>query len=186
MAIINTRERLCLGPEDGYHITVDREFGEGFGVTIWRANHGMSGLGVIREEEKANAIAQYLYENLAPEYEAERLRQQESFAKYMAEEAKKPKPKPPRVPKNAPKIIALECPECNALIRFEDVSDERVYECNNCGTSGAGEDAQRCEQCNKFAAKVSDTSCPECGAAMDDAKTAQAQKATNGELIKIG
>lgn len=65
-----------------------------------------------------------------------------------------------------------------------EVSDDRVYECGECGTKGAGSDARQCEQCHKFAGKISDTSCPECEAPMDDAETVQAQRATNGELVK--
>lgn len=177
---------LTLGNESDFHITADREFGgEGFGVTIWRGNHGTAVLGVIREESKAKAIATYLYEQLEPEYQAERTRQAKHIAKWESEQAKKPKPKPPKILKNAPKVRVLVCLECEALIPPDEVSDERVYECNTCGTTGTGEDGRRCEQCNKFTAKMSDTSCPECGAAMDDAEAAEAQQATNGELIKV-
>lgn len=178
---------LTLGDENGFHVTVElAAFSEdGFSITIWRRNSGSGGLGVIREQEKAERIARYLYENLLPEYEAERIRLQESIGRHSAEMAKRPKPKPLKIPKNAPKIDVLECPECYALILPDEVSDERVYECGECGTTGAGSDARQCDQCHKFTAKISDTSCPECDGPMDDAETVQAQRATNKTLVKV-
>lgn len=181
-----TRNILVLGEENGFHITVTNAgFDEGFNVTIWRRNHGTAGFGAIREQEKAERIARFLYDELQPEYEAERKRHKKLAERHNAEMAKRPKPRPVKVLKNAPKIDVLICPECNALIPLDEVSDERVYECGECGTSGTGEDARRCDQCNKFTAKVSDTSCPECDAAMDDAEKTQAQRATDGTLIQV-
>ncbi len=174
-----------FGDENDWHITAGRVFGEdGFEVTIWRGNHGTSGLGVIRDEGKAREIAEYLYNRLLPEYEAERARQKEKYKEFTAELLARPKPKPPRVKKNAPKVDVFECPECQELIAPEDVRDDRVYECGECGTKSTGDDGRRCGQCNKFAAKISDTSCPECDGPMDDAETVQAQQATDGTWVK--
>jgi hypothetical protein len=176
-----------FGNSEGFHITVREAFGsEGFEITIWMRNSGGGGLPVIRTQEKAVRIAEFLYDSLLPEFEAQWQRQQADIKLMMEEMAKRPKPKPVKIPKNAPIINVLECPSCNDLILPEDVGDERVYECNNCGTTGTGDDGRRCEQCNKFAAKISDTSCPECDGPMDDAETVEAQRATNGSLFKKG
>lgn len=180
-----SRRIKLLGDEEGFHITVDRDFNsEGFSIAIWKRNHGTAGFN-IQEESKAVAMAEYLYENLLPEYEAQELRHKEWMKKFDEEQAKKPKPKPPHIPKNAPKIDVLICPQCDALIPPDEVSDERVYECSTCSTTGTGEDGRRCEQCNKFTAKISDTSCPECDGPMDDAEKTQAQRATNKELVRV-
>jgi hypothetical protein len=174
------------GDENGFSVTVEQEFsGTGFQVTVWRRNHGMGGFPVIRQESKARSVAGYLYETLLDEYEAEQARQKEEYKKFKAEVAARPKPKPIKIPKNAPKVDVLECPECDALIPSDEVSGERVYECGECGTKGAGSDARQCEQCHKFCAKISDTSCPECDGPMDGAETVQAQKATNDEWVKV-
>lgn len=182
---MNDDKTTTYGDVEGFHVTVRPAFGgDGYELTIWRRNHGSAGFS-IANREKAERIALSLYEELLPEHvEQERL-QKIATQKLMDELAKRPKPKPLKIPKNAPKIDVLECPECNDLIPPDEVSDERVYECNECGTSGAGDDARRCDQCNKFTAKVSDTSCPECSAAMDDAETVQAQRATNKTLVKV-
>lgn len=189
MAKLDVSDRYIAfhGKEDGYHITVEPEYGRdgSFNVTIWQRNQGMSGLGTIHSKDKAIALAAYLYNQLLPEYEVERAYQEQEYAKFEAEIAKRPKPKPPKIPKNAPIVDVLECSECNALIPPDEVSDEHVYECNTCSTTGTGDDGRQCEQCHKFTAKLSDTSCPECGAAMDEAETVQAQKATNGEWIQV-
>ncbi|MEK6281849.1 MAG: hypothetical protein AABN95_15965 [Acidobacteriota bacterium] len=173
------KETTIYGDEEGFHLTVRPSFGgDGFELTVWRRNHGTAGFTVFGRE-KAERLAAFLYEELLPEYNHQERQQKIEVQKIMNELAARPKPKPVRVAKNAPKIDVLICPECSELIPLEDVSDERVYECGECGTSGAGDDARRCDQCNKFTAKVSETSCPECGGAMDDAEKAQAQRATD-------
>ena len=176
-----------FGEEGTFHIDVEPEFAsEGkFVITIWPSGHGVSLVPVVRSAKTATSLAQHLYEVLLPEFLAEKERMKEWMRKFDEEQAARPKPKPVKVAKNAPKIDVLVCPECSELILPDDVSDERVYECGECGTSGAGEEARRCDQCNKFTAKVSETSCPECGAAMDDAEKTQAQQATNKELVRV-
>jgi predicted RNA-binding Zn-ribbon protein involved in translation (DUF1610 family) len=180
----NDKKTTVYGNEEGFHVTVRPAFGSyGYEVTVWNRNSGSGGLPAFTDRDKAERVAAFLYEQLLPEYEEQQRYQKESIEKFMAEQAKKPKPL--KIPKNAPRVKVLECPECNKLIPPDDVSDERVYECNNCGTTGTGEDGRRCDQCHKFTAKVSDTSCPECGAAMDDAEEVEAQRATNGTLVKV-
>jgi hypothetical protein len=179
------------GDEEGFHITVGREYsGSGFTVMVWHGNRGTSGLETIRDYSKARAMAEYLYENLLPEYEAEQKRRKERLAKFLAEMDARPKPKPPRIPKNAPILDVLECPDCNELILPDEVrgplDDGRVYECGECGTRATGPEGRQCEQCHKFTAKLSDTSCPKCEAPMDDQETVQAQRATNKKLVKVG
>lgn len=179
-------KRFVVGDETGFHVEVRPEFAEDiFVVIIWPTNHGVTLTPSIRNYETAVTLATHLYEVLLPERIAEQERHAEMHRKFNAEMAARPKPKPVRVPKNAPKLDVLVCSECDALIPPDEVSDERVYECQMCGTSGNGEDARRCEQCNKFTAKVADTSCPECGAAMDEAESAQAQRATNKTLVRV-
>lgn len=58
------------------------------------------------------------------------------------------------------------CSECDEA--FEDDADfVRLYECGECGNIFSYEDnySHRCEQCNKFAAKLTDNGCPECNQA---------------------
>lgn len=179
-------EEAVYGDGGDFRVTVRRDHWESdaYNITLWNRNHGTS-FPTIFDEQKANTVAAFLYETLLPHYEEAQRRQAESSEKMMAEIMSRPKPKPPRIPKNAPIITVLECPDCNALTPPDEVSDERVYECNTCGTTGTGDDGRRCDQCNKFTAKLSDTSCPECGAAMDDAEEVQAQRATNKTLVKV-
>ncbi len=60
-------------------------------------------------------------------------------------------------------ITAYLCQSCDTIT---DTPDETLYECNNCGLRfKRGDDdgaTQRCPECNRFAAKVADQSCPNC------------------------
>ncbi|HEY0174453.1 MAG TPA: hypothetical protein VGB98_25780 [Pyrinomonadaceae bacterium] len=179
-------DEVVFGDKSGFHITVSSDpFGEaGYSIMMWKRNQGTAGFPLIRDYDKAIKIAAFLYENLAPEWEVQARAQEELSNRLMAELEARPKPKPPRVKKNAPRIPVLVCPDCDALVPEDEVSDERVYECQQCGTKGTGEEGRRCESCSKFASKISDTSCPECGGAMDDAEKAEAQRATDGTLVR--
>ena len=56
-----------------------------------------------------------------------------------------------------------QCEGCEEI--FEDDADfQRLYECGECGGIFSYEDvgSHRCEQCGKFAAKLTDRGCPEC------------------------
>lgn len=58
-----------------------------------------------------------------------------------------------------------QCAECEAFA--EDESEEKKYECGSCGTeftrdNSADGDSNRCPDCNKFAGKLYDNTCPEC------------------------
>jgi len=63
--------------------------------------------------------------------------------------------------------FTCECSECEA--KFIDTSDAQpLYECSSCGSifteeNSADGGSNRCPDCNKFAAKISDLGCPECG-----------------------
>lgn len=64
--------------------------------------------------------------------------------------------------------MPFECDECEE--RFESNEGlDHLFECNECGTkftsaNGGGPNGNRCEQCNKFAAKLSDYGCSSCEA----------------------
>lgn len=181
---MSREDEIIIGDVENFHITVrqcwtDKETYE---LTIWHRNQGVSGLPSIRDCAKAEAMAAYLYENLLPEYVAGRERQEESFRQFEAELAKRPKPKPVKVPKNAPILPAFLCSQCGELTL--EKNDEPVYECGQCGTTGTGEDGRRCDQCHKFTAKISETSCPQCEAAMDDAEDVHVRQATDGTLVR--
>lgn len=186
MSTNQNRNETRYGDSDDFYVTVRPSFGDyGFEVTVWRRNHGMGGFPPVVDRAKAERIAAFLYEQLLPEHEEKCRYEKEQYKRYEAQQAKRPKPKPLKILKNALKVKVLECPECSALIPRDEVSDERVYECSTCGTTAAGDDGRRCDQCNKFAAKISDTSCPECDAAMDDAEEVEAQRATDNTLVKV-
>lgn len=56
-----------------------------------------------------------------------------------------------------------QCEGCEEI--FEDNGDfQRLYECGECGSIFSYEDvgSHRCEQCGKFAAKLTENGCPEC------------------------
>lgn len=62
-----------------------------------------------------------------------------------------------------------ECPDCEA--KFTDTTDAQpLYECSSCSSTFTEENSadggsNRCPDCNKFAAKIGDLGCPECGQA---------------------
>lgn len=181
-----SREVIRIGTEGGFRVEVASDPWEAdqWSITFWRHNHG-SGLPYsVTGKEKALALGEYLYETLLPEFGATERRQKLDSKRHLAELRSRPKPKPPKIPKKAPILDVVVCGECSRLILPDNVSDERVYECSRCNQVFTGDDARRCEQCNIFTAKISDTSCPECGAAMDDAERGHAQRATNGELVR--
>lgn len=67
---------------------------------------------------------------------------------------------------NAAKVEAWECDSCGALV--EEPGDEPLYECGDCGQRFNRENSytgwnHQCPTCHKFASKLDDVSCPECG-----------------------
>lgn len=177
---------MIIGKHENFRVEVRPSWDdpEQWSITFWNHNHG-SGLPYsLTGEAKAFALGQHLYDQLFPEFVVAEKRQKESMRRFNAEMAARPKRKAPKIAKNAPILNVLICNDCYHLILPDDVSDERVYECSRCNQTTSGDDARRCEQCNIFTVKVSDTSCPECGAAMDDAEKGNAQRATNGELVR--
>jgi predicted RNA-binding Zn-ribbon protein involved in translation (DUF1610 family) len=66
---------------------------------------------------------------------------------------------------NPIQVEGFQCTECGAVM--EEENREPLYECSECGTvfnrnNSADGASHRCPDCNKFAAKLSDSSCPEC------------------------
>ncbi len=63
------------------------------------------------------------------------------------------------------RVEAGECESCG-LSMWEEAGPA-LYECGSCGEvfnrdNSADGDSARCPQCNKFAAKIADESCPQC------------------------
>jgi DNA-directed RNA polymerase subunit RPC12/RpoP len=61
-----------------------------------------------------------------------------------------------------------KCQDCRALTAMDGTDVEPLYECNSCGTmfvksNSADGESHRCPVCNKFASKVTDTGCVDCG-----------------------
>jgi len=58
------------------------------------------------------------------------------------------------------------CPDCGEVKEDSTTS----YECGNCGEEFTLEDegTHRCPSCGKFAAKVSDNACPDCGTDLEE------------------
>lgn len=179
------RDTFNIGDESSFHITVHPSFGNSdcYDITIWPSNHGSTVQPEIRDRNKAIRIAQFLYDELLPEHVTKQERHRANIQKFEAEQAAKPKPKPARVLKNAPVFEVLICSECNEPFEEGNIG-EQVYECSNCGTKGVGDDARRCSDCNKFTAKISDVSCPECEneIEVDDCERKKAQRDTSGAI----
>lgn len=66
---------------------------------------------------------------------------------------------------NPDTVARYRCVECGAVM--EEACKEPLYECGECFTLFVRENSadgvsNRCLYCDKFARKLSDTSCPEC------------------------
>lgn len=64
-------------------------------------------------------------------------------------------------------VTVYICVECEH--ESEEVNEDKLYECGECSTkfsasNGGGRYGNRCESCNKFAAKVADRCCEDCEA----------------------
>lgn len=66
--------------------------------------------------------------------------------------------------------VAYRCSDCDGEYSEEDADQGQgpLYECGECGTRFTRDDSadgnsNRCPDCNRFAAKVADLACPECG-----------------------
>lgn len=69
---------------------------------------------------------------------------------------------------------ALKCTSCDHLCREEEV-ESPLYSCDNCGTEYDRDGSMdgmsnRCPECNRFGAKLSDWACPDC---------------SEGEMVKV-
>lgn len=80
-------------------------------------------------------------------------------------------------------LLKEACPDCGHTDDEEAFFEEKAYECSQCGQTGVGEEGKRCSSCNRFAAKVSDMSCPECQAAIDELDEVTGIE-VDGEFIK--
>jgi hypothetical protein len=84
-------------------------------------------------------------------------------------------------------IQAFHCPDCDALVE-EDSIESGLYECGECGDAftrenSADGESNRCPNCNKFAAKIADHGCPECGTA--ELEETEAVLDDDGELVSL-
>ena len=73
----------------------------------------------------------------------------------------------PRKTKPEDEAVAWLC-ECGALESADDHVPEPLYECSDCGAKYTRENSadggsNRCPDCNKFGAKLTDHGCRECG-----------------------
>lgn len=138
-------------------------------ATIW-GKTGSQTFQNIRSRDTAVALVEHVVAVLQPEHEAE-------VARYEAESAvrhaewEKERPAVEAAAREhaaavaaAPVAEALKCPECSELFR-EGEEGEAVYECSRCGGRSL---ERRCADCNIFAAKVADESCPHCEAALEE------------------
>lgn len=72
-------------------------------------------------------------------------------------------------------ITVYECTECSHI--SEALSDERWYECGNCGGDRSTE--RQCDQCHKFMARADvDQPCEECGGECTEVEKFQAANGT--------
>src|SRR6266498_3785859 len=63
-------------------------------------------------------------------------------------------------------VAGWMCEDCEES--FEYAPESPLYECAECGVrftheGSADGDSHRCPECNKFAAKIADFGCPQCG-----------------------
>lgn len=71
-------------------------------------------------------------------------------------------------------VIVTLCPECDDAI---DEPGPPLYACGECGEF-VGDDGNRCPQCNKFAAKEADATCPSCEAGIDPEELVEVERFT--------
>lgn len=79
------------------------------------------------------------------------------------------------------------CPHCEEEIGVADYFGlgPPAYECGACGSQFTSEDGNRCPDCNRFAAKLADASCPECeepiGGEHGDVEEREVYRSADGE-----
>jgi hypothetical protein len=147
----------------------------------------------IRDLDKALRVGLYLRDELEPEVVAENARREQwrrddDERRRVKDEEERPAREAAarareKALAEAEPEDAAKCPECEYVGDPEDF-DEPLYECSTDGATARGyEDGRICDQCHKFRAKVSDTSCPECEAAVEPV-TVQAKRIDN-ELVEV-
>ena len=75
-----------------------------------------------------------------------------------------------RKPKPEDEALAWMCRECEHLETAEEHEETPLFECSECGAvftreGSADGSSHRCPGSNKFARKLTDHGCPECGEA---------------------
>ena len=72
-------------------------------------------------------------------------------------------------------MTELYCPNCKEVKDYTATS----YECGNCGekfTLLESVESHRCPRCGKFASKVSDNACPDCGVELEEQEEAEEEE----------
>jgi hypothetical protein len=166
------------GSHDGYVVVAPSAsaFDE---PDIWDIHLHVCGAGTIQEItglDVAQALALHLFETLMPMQKLARARSEQRHAEHEARRAvrdEEERPAREQAAREAKKRLAAapveeaaKCPECGHVDESEEF-EERGYECGSDGSTGRGEEGRRCDQCNKFRARISDLSCPSCEAPLE-------------------
>lgn len=154
---------------DKFEVLVEKAWGhsdyEEWQVVIRRGGSGNVIQPFFQSKTKAERVAAALYKILLPEFDREEAAQKLASQRHTEELARRPKPKPFKPTNKMPRIDAFKCSECEELF-VSGEEGEPVYECSRCGQIQVEE--RRCEQCHIFMARMADSSCPHCEAAIED------------------
>lgn len=159
--------------DSGLRLEVRRSFGydDEWQVSMLPPESNMWTVMPVRfiERGAAEACAVELLQMFDTLAAAQHVRDEERYAEMKqrlderAVESKAAAAKQRKRAKAAPVVEAWECPGCGDVTDDAEDWEVAAYECGGCGHSFRGEDGNRCEQCNKFAARVDECSCPSCG-----------------------
>lgn len=120
---------------------VERGDAEAFAVELLKWLDEPAAEQLVRDELRYAELTRSLNERAAKNQKAQAKRQRQAA--------------------DAPIVEAFECPDCGDLTDELLEWEVAVYECG-CGNTFRDEGTNRCDQCNKFAAKVDEMSCPGC------------------------
>lgn len=85
---------------------------------------------------------------------------------------------------STPETITL-CPHCDEEVDAYDLGPA-AYECGTCGSQFTSDESNRCPDCNRFAAKLADASCPECdepiGGEYGEAEEREVYRSADGQV----
>jgi hypothetical protein len=177
--IVGGYENMMMGAK-GMAVEVSPSSGGGGKDDIWDLHvHGPGSFTIqcIRPLDKAMRVALYLYDELEAEHTAEQERRDAQYREFDLERKARDEAERPAREAAARKrekrleaaeiVEAAKCPECDHVGDPDDF-DEPLYECSQDGATARGyDDGRICDQCHKFRAKVSDTSCPQCEQAVE-------------------